>query len=48
LRGSVFAQLGHFIGTAFRGFLLLALAPAFCFVTLSLLPGLFFLAFRER
>jgi len=39
-----FAQFGHLIHAAFHGPLLFSLVPALCFVPLSLLPCVFFLA----
>ena len=44
---SVFTQLGHFIHAGRSSLLLFPLVPALCFVTLSLLPRLFFLAFGK-
>jgi hypothetical protein len=48
LSGSVLAQLGHLVNAAFQGLFQFSLLPALCFVPLSLLPGLFFLALRKR
>jgi hypothetical protein len=42
------AQFGHLIDAAFDRLLLLSLAPALRFVALFLLPGVLFLALRER
>jgi hypothetical protein len=48
LGGRVFAQLGHLVNAAFYGLFQFSLLPALCFVPLSLLPCLFFLALRKR
>jgi hypothetical protein len=42
------AQFGHLIHTAFHRLLLLSFDPALCLVLLSLLPGVFLLAFCKR
>jgi len=45
--GRMFAQFCHLVHAAFRRLFLFPLASAFCLVLLSLLPCVFFLAFRK-
>lgn len=44
---NMFAQFCHLVHAAFRRLFLFSLASAFCLVLLSLLPCVFFLAFRK-